>query len=454
MARAVAAALPKGCTVTVASPTLRIGPDGARLPEVGCEGTGLGPPAAPGAACCGKLVLEVPAACPAEALRPAARHLQALLALLLLEPDGACRDPSAFEHAVASVPPPTWHSAVETWRLHGGVAAGGAPKFRASAVRDGSHGFSSVQLLPAIGDGVTRANPGWVVELTSPELEVVAIVAWEHVVVGITIPSPDAGPTGFAKCKLISEPMADADARAVAALPKTDVALRPSSARCLLGLAEAALLAASGGSVAPSRAVVLDPFAGTGTITVVAAELGWGHAVAGEMLSGPAEVLAAVLGLKRRSCAVDGVRLNAARLGLTDVSVDAIVSDLPFGMRCLKSEDLRKLYPTFVRDAARVLAPGGVLVALTALNGPGLLDATLALGPWAPLPGLPRILPVNIGGERAAVVLARRCAGAGEWPQPTPSRKQQRRQAHKQRMAKRAAVAEAAGDVPAAGKPL
>jgi len=49
---------------------------------------------------------------------------------------------------------------------------------------------------------------------------------------------------------------------------------------------------------------------------------------------------------------------DAALLPLCDRSVDTVVSDLPFGVKCLTAAKLQKLLPLAFRECARVLRPG------------------------------------------------------------------------------------------------
>ncbi|MGE9808408.1 MULTISPECIES: methyltransferase domain-containing protein [unclassified Janibacter] len=115
--------------------------------------------------------------------------------------------------------------------------------------------------------------------------------------------------------------------------------------------------------------VVLDPFCGAGT-NLVQAPVGHGDRrptgvrVIGTDVSGRA-VAASAANLATRG--VDGhvLRADAARLPLADGSVDRVVSNIPFGKRIGSHADNQTLYPAFLRELARVLAPKGRIVLLT-----------------------------------------------------------------------------------------
>jgi 23S rRNA G2445 N2-methylase RlmL len=112
---------------------------------------------------------------------------------------------------------------------------------------------------------------------------------------------------------------------------------------------------------------LLDPFCGSGTIAVEAA------AVLPQ---------AGIVAADKREEAVEGTRANLKALGLTErigvmqmdardlddhfseESMDAIVTNPPFGVRLHKEADFRRLYERFLRTAHTILTPGGVIVML------------------------------------------------------------------------------------------
>ena len=76
-----------------------------------------------------------------------------------------------------------------------------------------------------------------------------------------------------------------------------------------------------------------------------------------------------------------GGRWNAVKIPFRDGTVDAIISDLPFGKRCGNAWTNAKLYPQIFREFWRVLVPGGRVVVLTLENS--LMDkAILSMPEW------------------------------------------------------------------------
>lgn len=156
-----------------------------------------------------------------------------------------------------------------------------------------------------------------------------------------------------------------------------------------------------------SLGVVVDGCAGRGTIPLAAAAGSAGYGIAGEYDADSARLLERVFA-RQRAATADGLQWDARALPLRDGVADSYVTDLPFGLKCLSTKQIERLYAPIISEAARVLVPGlGILVALTSQRGPMLLKRALATGPWA-LAGFPPALHVNIGGLRCELVVARR----------------------------------------------
>lgn len=216
----------------------------------------------------------------------------------------------------------------------------------------------------------------------------------------------------------------------------------PAAPAAATSATSASTAAAAAGSTAPpqiilplqpasgSLGVVVDGCAGRGTIPLEAAIGHQGFGIAGEYDADSANLMQRVFSAERAKVA-DAMRWDARALPLRDGVADHYISDLPFGLKCLSSKEIAKLYPGIVQEAARVLVPGiGVLVALTALRGPLLLKRALAAGPWCtagPL-FLAQGVNVNIGGLMCEIVVARRLrasssSSSSEWPAPGLSAK-------------------------------
>lgn len=149
--------------------------------------------------------------------------------------------------------------------------------------------------------------------------------------------------------------------------------------------------------------VVCDPFCGAGTnllhahaMTAAGPVIGTDHDRAA--LAAAATNLAAV-GAPRMLA-----RADATRLPLPDGSVDRIVANLPFGKRVGSHQDNETLYPAFLREVVRVLAPRARAVLLT--------EDKRLLRVWARrVPGLrpvKEVLLASGGAHPSAFVLTNR----------------------------------------------
>jgi hypothetical protein len=207
------------------------------------------------------------------------------------------------------------------------------------------------------------------------------------------------------------------------------VRLRPTTAHILLSLARLC-----------DGDVVLDPCAGIGTIPMEVSFLPVSVvAIGGDLAIADAKVKEVAVeytrkGIRVRPChrsteiknSVSSVaeRLppnllawDAASLPLRSQSVDAAVSDLPFGQQCLSSTKLDGLIPLIISEMARVLRPNtGRMVLLCGSYVPILGhfryanavsketdNANETIGDVWNLP-CTSVFPVNIGGHCAWVV--------------------------------------------------
>ena len=131
----------------------------------------------------------------------------------------------------------------------------------------------------------------------------------------------------------------------------------------------------------------VDPFAGSGTIAAERAAYPAASIVAGD--NNPEAVAAMGANLPDGATAR---QWDARRLPLADGSVDEIATNPPWGKQ-IASEDLPGLYRDFFAEAARVLAPDGVMVMIT--------DQDVA--PWAGAFSHSTVAELSLHGTRCAI---------------------------------------------------
>jgi hypothetical protein len=211
------------------------------------------------------------------------------------------------------------------------------------------------------------------------------------------------------------------------------VRLRPTTAHALLALAALPTPSASGkrndcGSCTCD--VILDPCAGIGTIPIEADQYfvpgGVLPDLNGKPVQRPSSTSFVGLGgdlvlnnpsfMNAASALEWGgdntnhnssllVAWDAAHLPIRSCSIDAIVSDLPFGQQCLSSNSLNRLLPLLFWECARVLVPTTGRMVLLCGGAPKTL-----LGCVEQLSGrywrwpCQRVSPVSIGGLLAWIV--------------------------------------------------
>lgn len=196
------------------------------------------------------------------------------------------------------------------------------------------------------------------------------------------------------------------------------VRLRPSTAALLLHLAK----------IQPGD-VVLDPCGGLGTLPVEAALgsvpcVGLGGDVAlrndyfarlaTKYLKGVQQITTSKS--SSGSGAVNFTAWDAALLPIRNGSVDCIISDLPFGSKCLSSSKLQRFLPLLISECARVLRPesGRIVFLCGAGSYQNIIDI---IGSQKSTSGTPSfhspcaVFPANIGGFIAWVVIVERGGG-------------------------------------------
>jgi hypothetical protein len=195
----------------------------------------------------GKLLVSTTS--PPDALRKL-RSAQSLLAFAS-HTSGACGGTTGLTDAEREIELADWTGALRCWRAHQlceGRPAPERPTFRASAVRDGSHAFGSVELAGLLGERFGKRF-GLPVRLTDFDLEVVAILHDGELTTGVALRGACARGWRGASVPRDARPL----------LPWTGrmVTLRPSVAWTLATLAR----------LTPGD-VVIDAMGGVGTIPI------------------------------------------------------------------------------------------------------------------------------------------------------------------------------------------
>jgi len=269
-------------------------------------------------------------------------------------------------------------------------------RFRASCVRDGDHPFKSVDAMRALGTGAaTGANEPassprcieWVPALEGYDVELLAVLYHDQLAVGLRLAASSKDGAGGHRGKYTVLPgdfagPGSATSRWLVQGHDRKARLRPSTATLLLCLA--------GCFEEPARRderplVLLDPFAGIGTIPAVAACTTAGGP--GRVAATSSEQSLVVIACDKDERAVVMMRENAAAallysrsdmkmlhfgggvkflvdcadarcLGQATGSVDVVVSDLPFGVSHRRDDSA---FPAVLDELARLLRPSSQL---------------------------------------------------------------------------------------------
>lgn len=261
-----------------------------------------------------------------------------------------------------------------------------ATSFRASCTRVGEHAFHSPDVERAVGAAI-QSRYGTAVDLEGYDLNVRVDVADRRAFCGYQL----TGRKGLD--------------RRYPWQYHPRVTLRTTVAYALLVLA--------GYSDAPGA--LHDPFCGSGTILLEALS------VARE---GDHECR--VSGSDWDQVAVDGAKRNLVAAGFPDTEVflsdarsvsevmtagclDFIITNPPFGIRLGSHADFKGLYDAFLRDAARLLRPGGTLVILVGKRR-GVFNRVLS---GRVEYTLSHVRVIEIGGVFPAVFVLKRTTASG-----------------------------------------
>ena len=282
-------------------------------------------------------------------------------------------------------------------------------KYRLSCLRYGKQwSYKREELLAELADILVPydtlkdgTTPRYIVNLTKYDFDLVILIQKRVTVVGVSLnPYQYVGTKGFDRNAMppdITKPYVSKE------ISETVVRLRPSIASLLYHI-----------SGAKKGDIIVDPCAGMNTIPNEGALRGCfalggdvamccDHGLGNIASSYFRDVLKYQLE-KNWSGAADVLSWNASLIPVRDGCVDCIISDLPFGVRCMSAAKLKSFLPLFFSECARILYKGGKMTILCgAVNVilEGIKDAdyeaTLFDTPSA-------IFPVNIGGLQAWVL--------------------------------------------------
>ena len=196
----------------------------------------------------------------------------------------------------------------------------------------GRQPFRREQVEAAFGRALASLLPHWVrARESAAAVEVWVHVAGGRTVVGLRVSSDELAQRRYKRAHL-------------------PASLKPTVARALVLWS------------APQPAdVVLDPLAGAGTVLRERAEAGRAALIAGGDID-PAAVAAARTNTGRQAALA---LWDTTRLPMRPGSVDALITNPPYGRQHGAPDGIEGLYRGLLREAARVLRPGGRCVVLT-----------------------------------------------------------------------------------------
>lgn len=124
--------------------------------------------------------------------------------------------------------------------------------------------------------------------------------------------------------------------------------MMPITARTLVNLAKA-----------KKDDIICDPFCGTGGVLLEAK-------LCGMKILGSDMDQMMIDGCRKNLPDADLFRADATKLPLADNSVDAVVTDLPYGHSvCIMAESMNQLYSESLQEIRRILKPGGRCIIVT-----------------------------------------------------------------------------------------
>ncbi len=201
----------------------------------------------------------------------------------------------------------------------------------------GRNPFTRSELEAGFAGAMARLLPKWVVTREHAALELWAQVIGSRAIAGIRLSGDELAQRTYKRAHVVAS-------------------LTPTVARALVVLAEPR-----------PKDIVLDPMAGAGTILRERGDA----ARAVRIIGGDIDDDAIAAARQNAGRQASLLRWDAMRLPLRDTSIDAVITNPPYGRQHLATAGLDRLYARSLREAARVLKPGGRCVVLT--GEPGVL---------------------------------------------------------------------------------
>lgn len=208
--------------------------------------------------------------------------------------------------------------------------------FSVTASFVGKRNYSADEMKAALSAGILRRNPAWRYTENDQDahLNVRVFIEHTHALVGVRLSATPLHRRAYKQDTLPGS-------------------LKPPAAAAMIRLADL-----------QAGQVMLDPFCGSGTILIEAAQQGF------RALGGDVNRQAIRISHENATHAHQPPALfhwQAQHLPLSRHSVQAVVSNLPWGRQIAVDASLRTLYRQAYAEMRRVLVPGGRLVLLTTL---------------------------------------------------------------------------------------
>lgn len=241
-------------------------------------------------------------------------------------------------------------------------------RYRVVTRTTGRQAFTRKALGRAVADAIRDTWPGqWSLVEEDGDMEVWVTLLETELVVALRL-----SPAG----------MRQRDGRNI----QRPAALRPAVAAAMIRMTNPS-----------STDVFLDPMAGTGTLIVERAEAGpCGRLIAGDRSRGAVAALTKNLQPVGGDLAIR--RLDASDLPFQDGEISKIAVNLPFGRQINNPDELTMLYRGALREWARVVTPGGLIVALA-----DDVELFRMLVDEVPRLRIRRQVPIAVLGHRATI---------------------------------------------------